>query len=162
MTRKLYKSARGKMVDMGTLILQNENVRAVGNMGVNARGDLVDGTNKVIDQKSQQIQRQVQRQTTTNVGGQAPHSSIREVQRANQEQQNADLIDGLDNVASVTEPIAPTDIIESPAPVETASLQPKIPRGGLAAAIARTREVKQEKEKTPRELRQQSAGVTKI
>jgi hypothetical protein len=162
MTRKLYKSARGKMVDMGTLMLQNENIRAVGNMGVNARGDLVDGTNKVIDQKNQQIQRQVQRQTTTNVTGHVPQSSIRDARRVKEEQQNAELLDGLDTVAEITETVPPTEVVSAPAPVEAASVQPKIPRGGLAAAIARTREVKQEKEKTLREIRQQSSGVTKI
>jgi hypothetical protein len=47
MTNKIYKSAMGKTVDMGSLLLQNENTRAVGNMGVNARGDLLDSSNTV-------------------------------------------------------------------------------------------------------------------
>jgi hypothetical protein len=63
MTRKIYKSAMGKTVDLGALILQNEQVRAVGNMGVNAAGDVVDSTNQVIDQRNRQVQRQYQRQT---------------------------------------------------------------------------------------------------
>jgi hypothetical protein len=37
--RAVYRSARGKEVDMGKLALQNELTPAVGNMGVNARGD---------------------------------------------------------------------------------------------------------------------------
>ena len=45
MTRKVYRTANGKMVDLGALQLQNENVRAVGNMGVNARGDIIDSGN---------------------------------------------------------------------------------------------------------------------
>jgi len=36
---KLYRSAQGKMVDMDQLRLSNEDVIAVGNMRVNARGD---------------------------------------------------------------------------------------------------------------------------
>lgn len=52
----------GKAVDIGALLLQNENVRAVGNMGVNARGDVVDSNNRVIDKKNRQIQRQNRRQ----------------------------------------------------------------------------------------------------
>ena len=52
----------GKTVDMGALMLQNEGVRAVGNMAVNARGDRVDSQNRVIDKKSHQIQRQKKRQ----------------------------------------------------------------------------------------------------
>jgi hypothetical protein len=65
MTSKVYKTAMGKVVDMGALMLQNENVRAVGNMGVNARGDRVDSQNRVIDKKSHQIQRQKKRQVAS-------------------------------------------------------------------------------------------------
>jgi hypothetical protein len=63
MTKRVYKTAQGKIIDLGALILQNENVRAVGNMNVNARGDLLDSTNQVIDQKNRQVQRQYNRQT---------------------------------------------------------------------------------------------------
>jgi hypothetical protein len=65
MTSKVYKSAQGRSVDLGTIMLQNEHVRAVGNMNVNARGDKLDSNNQVIDTKPQQIQRQMAR--TTNV-----------------------------------------------------------------------------------------------
>lgn len=64
MTSKTYKTAQGKTVDMGRLILQNEQVRAVGNMNVNARGDLVDDMNRPISSKTQQVNRQYQNQTT--------------------------------------------------------------------------------------------------
>ena len=57
MTNKVYRTAMGKVVDIGALMLQNENVRAVGNMGVNARGDRVDSHNRVIDSKNSQIKR---------------------------------------------------------------------------------------------------------
>lgn len=66
MTQKIYKSANGKTVDMGSLMLKNEQVRAVGNMKVNARGDLIDDSNKVIASKPEQVQRQYQRQTKGN------------------------------------------------------------------------------------------------
>lgn len=45
---KSYKSAMGKTVDMGALMARNENVRAVGNMKVNARGDDIDSTGRII------------------------------------------------------------------------------------------------------------------
>jgi glycine cleavage system H lipoate-binding protein len=64
MTQKTYKTAQGKTVDMGRLTLQNEQVRAVGNMNVNARGDLVDDMNRPISSKPQQVNRQYQNQTT--------------------------------------------------------------------------------------------------
>ena len=44
----LHKSAMGKQVDMGTLVSKNELTRAVGNMGVNARGDRIDANGRVI------------------------------------------------------------------------------------------------------------------
>jgi len=43
-----YKTAMGKVVDMGVLAAKNEKARAVGNMKVNARGDTIDSTGKVI------------------------------------------------------------------------------------------------------------------
>jgi hypothetical protein len=49
MSQKIYKSAQGKVVDLGTLMLQNESVRAVGNMGVNARGDVLDRSLSLTD-----------------------------------------------------------------------------------------------------------------
>jgi hypothetical protein len=55
MTKEIHRSANGKQVDMGSLRLRNEHVRAVGNMKVNARGDLVDEKNQVITSKSDQV-----------------------------------------------------------------------------------------------------------
>ena len=62
MTKMVYKSAQGKLVDLGKLILQNEHVRAVGNMNVNARGDILDDKNQVIAKRQQQLQRNYNRQ----------------------------------------------------------------------------------------------------
>jgi hypothetical protein len=63
MTKEIYRSANGKQVDMGSLRLRNEHVRAVGNMKVNARGDLVDDKNQVITPKNQQINQAYNNQT---------------------------------------------------------------------------------------------------
>lgn len=64
MTNKTYKTAMGKTVDMGSLRLQNESVRAVGNMKVNARGDIVDDMNRVISKKTDQVNQQYRKQVT--------------------------------------------------------------------------------------------------
>jgi hypothetical protein len=64
MTKEIHRSANGKTVDMGSLRLKNENVRAVGNMKVNARGDLVDDKNQVITPKNQQVNQAYNNQTT--------------------------------------------------------------------------------------------------
>jgi glycine cleavage system H lipoate-binding protein len=63
MTNEVYKSANGKTVDMGALRLQNEKVRAVGNMRVNARGDVVNDNNEVIRTRNEQVNKQYQKQT---------------------------------------------------------------------------------------------------
>jgi hypothetical protein len=63
MTKRVYKSANGKTVDMGSLALQNEMVRAVGNMKVNARGDLIDEQNRVISKKTDQVNQTYNTQT---------------------------------------------------------------------------------------------------
>lgn len=53
---RIYKSARGKTVDMDKVKLSNETATAVGNMRVNARGDLIgpggsiaQGRNQIMD-----------------------------------------------------------------------------------------------------------------
>ena len=62
MTQKTYRTAQGKVIDMGKLMLQNEKTRAVGNMNVNARGDIIDDKNQVIDDKTKQVKRHYDRQ----------------------------------------------------------------------------------------------------
>ena len=137
----------GKTVDMGALLLQNEGVRAVGNMGVNARGDVIDGSNRVIDKKSRQIQRQNRR--TTNVI-KTPLSP--ETFNTNRQQSVAEEIN---EVEEIFEDVAEIDS-ESVDSVDEQEYQ-----GGLASAIARSRTVKQQLEKTPRQLAKE-AGVKKI
>ena len=69
MTKDVYKSARGKAVDMGALRLKNEKERAVGNMKVNARGDVVNEHNQPVQSRPQQVhdeyQKQVQAKTSS-------------------------------------------------------------------------------------------------
>jgi predicted transcriptional regulator YheO len=62
MTQKVYKTAQGKTVDMGSLVLKNEKTRAVGNMGINARGDQVDDMNRVIQTRNEQVNAQYNQQ----------------------------------------------------------------------------------------------------
>lgn len=67
MTDKVYRSAQGKVVDLGALMLRNENVRAAGNMNVNARGDLIDSLDRPIQTKPQQMRQHYDRQTNRNI-----------------------------------------------------------------------------------------------
>jgi len=193
MTSKMYKSARGKPVDIGALRLQNEKVRAVGNKGVNARGDLLDSNNNVIDPKNRQVQRQYKRQVSS-MSTEQPVQSANAI-RGSKAAPSPLVPDVLDDPGGPMDPPAPVitepDPIvsapepdpapaETPAPVvepdpveEPAAMAPVAEpdpvvepapvvdpapadpapsdAGGLAAAIARSRVIKQEKEKTARE-----------
>ena len=44
---KTVKTARGKILNMGALAAQNEETRAISNMPINARGDIIDNRGKV-------------------------------------------------------------------------------------------------------------------
>lgn len=67
MTNKIYKSAQGKSVDLGALALKNEQMLAVSpGAKVNARGDILDTNNRIVDRKGAQIGRQIT-QTTQQV-----------------------------------------------------------------------------------------------
>ena len=147
MTRKIYRSAMGKPVDLGALFLQNEHVRAVGNMNVNARGDVLDSANRVIEPKNRQVQRKYRRQTNVS-GGPATTGTM----AAKQAAEMATQVDPNDQFADlIDEPQEPVVVNNQNEAQPTSA----VPRGGLAAAIARSREVKQELEKTARQRAQE-------
>jgi hypothetical protein len=58
MAGNVYRTANGKQLDMRALSLKNETVRAVGNMKVNARGDVVNDNNQIIRTKPAQVHKQ--------------------------------------------------------------------------------------------------------
>jgi hypothetical protein len=138
MTRKVYRTAQGKMVDLGALQLRNETVRSVGNMKVNARGDLIDSNNRAINSRNQQVDRQYRRQTS--------NVSNTPVQHARS--------------ATVDIPAPPEDFQDDF--VKPADSAVPAATTGLAAAIARARQVRQEPLKTPREIAQHQEGVKKL
>ena len=120
MTRKVYRTAQGKMVDLGALQLRNENVRAVGNMKVNACGDVIDSANRAIDTRNQQVARQYRRQTTN-----VTDTSVRANHAVAASQPEHDV----------------------PAP-QVAAAEPVPPAAGSAPATARAREIRQDPLKT--------------
>ena len=68
MSQKTYRTAQGKIVDLGAMMVQNETVRAVGNMSVNARGDIIDNQGRVLATRGEQVNRTLNRQTNANPG----------------------------------------------------------------------------------------------
>jgi hypothetical protein len=196
MTSKVYKSAQGRSVDLGTIMLQNEHVRAVGNMNVNARGDKLDSNNQVIDTKPRQIQRQTAR--TTNVSADPVQASSTKARKARKRAPVDAQINTQGGAAQAPAAVAPAPAAPAPAAVAPAVVAPASPapapaqprveaapvveeapvvvaappaqnvapvprvlEGGLAGAIARQREIKQELDKTRRQ-QAQAQGVRKI
>lgn len=164
MTKKVYTTAQGKSVDLGAIILQNEHVRAVGNMNVNARGDLLDGSSRVIDQRNQQVTRQMERNTQpapTGVSTQPRHTSSVAARRA----QEAAATPAPTVVDPVVEAPAPDPVVEETVPAPTLRVDRTVitdQSGGLAGAMARSRTVAQEKLKTQKELVKNKPGVNKL
>ena len=68
MTQKTYRTAQGRVVDLGAMMVQNETVRAVGNMSVNARGDIIDNQGRVLATRGEQVNRNLNRQANVNSG----------------------------------------------------------------------------------------------
>jgi hypothetical protein len=124
-------------------------------MNVNARGDKLDSTNKVIETRPRQIQRQTAR--TTNVSADPVHTSTLAARRDKKEKSQK--LKDLPPQISPLE-ISTPDPIVAPPSQETKTVS-GIPAGGLAGAIARSREVKQELEKTRRE-QQASTSLKKL
>lgn len=151
MTTKQYKTAMGKVVDMGALMLQNENIRAVGNMSANARGDKLDSANRVIDRKNQQIKRQQKKHVAPE--NLIPATSNAALRRAEVAEMKIDPMDNFDDLPEDTD----TEVVPETAPVQ----ETKVPQGGLAAAIAKAKTVQQTKLPTLREAAK-SSGVRKI
>jgi hypothetical protein len=197
MAQKIYKSAMGRVVDIGALMLENENVRAVGNMNVNARGDTLDSADRVVESKTKQVQKHYQKQST-NTSAMPPTTSTKSAKKQQAEKAKArtkaskskekvvndSVLDAYndervvskhDKIQPVPGPVEVDEIPEIESLEELAELEAAvpelaqepapskpIPRGGLAAAIAKAQTVKQELLKTPRQMAQNKPGVNKI
>lgn len=79
----VYRSANGRSVDMSQLSARHEKVRAVGNMNVNARGDVIDSNNKIIKDNTNRVKNTYNKTVNKNVPKpqvkQAPIPAIKEL-----------------------------------------------------------------------------------
>ena len=132
MTKKVYRTAQGKLVDLGALEVQNEHVRAVGNMNVNARGDKLDADGNVISTRSQQVNRNLNR-TTNTAAGPIPTSS-----RSQKEEDSAAIR------AAEQEKIEKARAQRQAAREQGMAPPVEQPAAGLAAAMARAAQIKEE------------------
>lgn len=147
---KIYKSARGKMIDIDQIKLANENTIAVGNMKVNARGDKLGPGGQIAANRNQIMDQAYQVDTN---GGYSPNDPSVYAERkatvqANRAKELSDLANNL--VAVVPEEQASTE-----QPAEPAA------RGSLASSIAKTTTVKQEPLPNPK-TQPKSSGPSRI
>jgi hypothetical protein len=131
MTNKVYRTAQGKLVDLGALEAQNQHVRAVGNMNVNARGDKLDADGNVISTRAQQVNRNLDKATNATAGP-IPTSS-----RAQKETDTAARVldqEKIEQARAHRQALREQGIAP---PVEQ-------PAAGLASALARASKIKDE------------------
>jgi hypothetical protein len=134
---RVYKSARGQMIDMDKVKLTNETSTAVGNMKVNARGDLLGAGGKVAQGRNQMMD-QVYAVPAPMYSPNAPE--VRAEQQATIEASSAKQLHDLANsltVESSPEPVAPETFVT-------------LARGSLAGSVAKTVSVNQEPMVDPR------------
>ena len=135
MTKKVYRTAQGKVVDIGALMLQNEQTRAVGNMKVNARGDKVDASGKPVSTRNQQVTKAYNRQINT--ANTPVHSSAKAAQAA----QAAELEK---QQAAEAKAIRQAKREAAAAGAEVPATNADAPLGGLAAAMAKAQQINDE------------------
>lgn len=158
---KTYRTASGKNVDFGALLLANETAPALGNMNVNARGDEIDSAGNITKSR-EQVMREYNELNTmipsddvipegTNVAQvdeddwQDWQPSIDPNQFNNKEQK----------AEQETKTIAQQN--EERTPIES-----KTPTGGLAAAVAASKKVEQTVQPAKGTEEQEAEGVRRI
>jgi hypothetical protein len=206
---KSYRSARGKNIDLSQVLHDNENVRAVGNMNVNARGDTLDSQNNTVQSRNERIRNQYRKQHKNTVVDDVVPTSKRHAEKianmeAQLEQSKSEAVRVAEEYTQEkmkVETVQVSKPAEAPAPSEVAQPEPTVnpmtttlgdqakvapqsapepaqetaakaeepepqanakPAGGLAAAIAKARESKQELMKTERQQARESSGVKRI
>lgn len=134
MSDKIYKTATGKNLDMEALRLKNEEVRAVGNMNVNARGDVLDAGNKPTSSRQSQVNKSYRKQIG-NVAQDIPVVSSKEAATEMIEQYTDSV---LKSELTLEEMLPGLDDVEVQAEEETK----EEPTSGLAAAMAKAKDKK--------------------
>lgn len=146
---KVYKTARGRMVDMDKVKLANETTVAVGNMRVNARGDVIGAGNQISASRNQ-VMDQVY------AVEEAPYSpNDPQTFAAQQAVMESSKAQALHDLASNL--VQPTTNLEPAAPVQTTPAA----RGTLAGSVAKPVQVTQGPTPTPAEVKK-SNGPTRI
>lgn len=121
MSKRVYTTANGRRINIDTIIAQNEETIAVGNMKTNARGDEL-GPGGRIERKRNEVMSEYYKLNTPVATDNVPRSHKKETKR--------DLVDDwVEPVVEQSEPELIPEIVEPAKPVI---------RGSLAGSIAKT------------------------
>lgn len=81
MAKKTHATALGVPFDMAAFRAKNEKVRAVGNMNVNARGDILDSNNNVIENRTKIVNRMYEKTMQTHRNPNQPSTAPSKVEK---------------------------------------------------------------------------------
>lgn len=134
MTKRVYTTAQGKQVDIDGLRIANEQIIAVGNMKVNARGDELGPGGKVATTRNQAME------SYYKLNSMVPKDAVADEIVNRQRAAGA-------SSARNTQPVEP-ELVEEPIEQPTEELVPqeevKSTRGSLASSVAKQTTVTQE------------------
>jgi len=133
MSKRVYRTANGKVINIDTVIAQNEDSIAVGNMKVNARGDEL-GHGGKIERTREKVMAEYYKLNTPVASDHIP------IPKENK-QAKKDLMDEWEEPVVVKKP-EPVEDSAQDVKVEVAPL-PKNIRGSLANSVAKTQPAKE-------------------
>lgn len=83
---KNYRTALGRNIDMAALAAKNERTRAVGNMKVNARGDTIDSTGKIITPVTEKVNKSYSKTVGSKSANVVRKPAVKPVPKQNQQE----------------------------------------------------------------------------
>ena len=147
----VYKTARGKAIDLDKVKLTNETVVAVGNMKTNARGDLIGAGNQITAGRNQ-LMDQVYAVADSTVYSPNDPANFQPMMEASSAEKLSNLANNL--TVSIDQAPVVTDAADSITDAAPAA------RGSLASSIAGTKTVTQELLPDPRKPK--TSGPSRI
>lgn len=189
---RTYRTSSGKNVDFGALLLANETTPAVGNMNVNARGDEIDPAGNITKTREQIMREYNELNTMVPTDdvipegtGITPDDDWKDWEPPKTKAGSAPIQPTIPTPPPPPPPpIEENEPIKEPEPVKQAQdeskpmtvaqmveanpdrvidkTKPKIPTGGLAAAVAKAKEVEETVVESPQQKQLNTPGVRRI
>lgn len=158
---KIYKTAQGKSLDLEQLKLRNELIPAVGNMRVNARGDQLGPGGKVVKSREEMLDQHYKTNVSKRRSSAEPDviptragkvSTVETKQKFSPSSIEVDTISSVAKESNVVDDefVDPDVKLPETDPVTGIAAGEKSIKGGLARAVAKTRDYEDSKNKPKR------------